>query len=78
MIAFLRLARSVVLEIVALFVDDGVYACAIVAWVVLVAALAPRLQLPSMYEGLLLTLGLMGILILAVRHAAHRSIMRDS
>lgn len=78
MTAFLRFARPAVLEIVALFVDDGVYACAIVAWVILVAALTPQIRLPSMYEAPLLTLGLMVIVVLAVRHAARRSTPRSS
>ena len=46
-----------------LFVDDGVFAGAIVVWVVVAAAALPRLGIASALQGLVLFLGLALILI---------------
>jgi hypothetical protein len=71
-----RAMRSAIHEILALFIDDGLYAFAIVTWVTFIALITPRLRLPITYETPVFTVGLLAIVVLGVRHAAHRIMTR--
>jgi hypothetical protein len=57
----LRLIRG---ELWGLFVDDGVFASAILVWVVATGALLPRFGLPGWLRALLFFAGLATILVL--------------
>lgn len=50
-------------ELLGLFVDDGSFALAIVAWLLLAGLALPRLQLGSGWAGLILFAGLAAILV---------------
>lgn len=67
--AVLRLMRD---EAWGLFVDDGLFAGAVILWIVLAAGILPRLGLPGAVVGLLLFAGLAGILVLGARRGARR------
>jgi hypothetical protein len=62
--------RAVVREILGLFVDDGSFAIAILAWLALCWLVLPRL--PSGMGGLLLVLGLALILVESVLRRARK------
>ena len=60
-------------ELWGLFVDDGVFAGAIVVWLVIGGGVLPRLGLPGWLPALLLFAGLAAILTLgALRMTRHR------
>ena len=62
--------KTVILEIYGLFVDDGRYAVAIVAWVGIAALILPRLNIPASANALILSAGLLLILLEStLRHA---------
>jgi hypothetical protein len=65
----LRLIRG---ELWGLFVDDGVFAGAILVWVVVVGAVLPRFGLPSWLQALLFFAGLAAILV----HGAIRAALK--
>ena len=63
---------TIAAEILGLFVDDGAFALAIVAWIVLTWLVLPRLGAPSGAQGLILFVGLASILIGSAIRAAGR------
>jgi hypothetical protein len=65
----LRLIRD---EVWGLFVDDGVFAGAIVVWLLVGWWLLPRLGLPRGLPAILLFAGLAAILVLSASRAARR------
>jgi hypothetical protein len=65
----LRLIRD---ELWGLFVDDGVFAGAILVWLLLAWGVLPRLALPGWLPGLLLFVGLAAILVLGALRAARQ------
>jgi predicted membrane metal-binding protein len=67
----LRTLKTVVDELVGLFVDDGSLALAILLWI-LIAAFLPRLGLPQGLSGPILFLGLLAILIENIARRANR------
>jgi hypothetical protein len=54
--------KTIILEIYGLFVDDGTYAVAIVAWLAIAALVLPRLDIPASADALILFAGLLLIL----------------
>ena len=64
--------RTIVEEIVGLFVDDGRFALAIVFWLIIAALVLPHLGLPG-WSGVILFAGLALILILSAHSAKRRS-----
>jgi hypothetical protein len=73
----LRPMQTAIHQVTALFIDDGPYAFAIVAWVVLITGGLTLLRITSRYTTLILTMGLVVILVLDVWRAAQRSIGRQ-
>jgi hypothetical protein len=65
----MMVVRGILREIAALFVDDGSFALAIVAWVV-AAALCIRLGVNPVFEAVLLFLGLAALLAENVSRSA--------
>ncbi len=59
----MRWARRIGGEVFGLFVDDGGFAGAIVAWIVLAGLVLPRLALPDAGKAILLFAGLAAILL---------------
>lgn len=57
-------------ELWGLFVDDGSLALALIAWVGLCALGLPRLPVPTLWDGPLLFIGCVVILVFAVLRAA--------
>jgi hypothetical protein len=55
--------KTIVLEIYGLFVDDGTYAVAIIAWLAIAAPVVPRLDIPASADALILFAGLLLILL---------------
>lgn len=68
----MRWIRSVTEEIFGLFVDDGHFAIAILAWVVLAVVLLPRIPVPAAAKGAILFAGLAAILLESVTRRARR------
>lgn len=65
--------KSIYREIFGLFVDDGSFAIAIVAWLVLLWLVLPHLSIPSAWHGVILFAGLIAILVeSALRRARQR------
>jgi hypothetical protein len=64
--------RSIRGELWGLFVDDGVFAGAILVWVVAAGALLPRSGLPSWLRALLFFAGLATILV----HGTVRAVLK--
>ena len=62
--------RSIGAELFGLFVDDGAFAAAIVAWLVLLWWLAPRMAIDATWKALVLVAGLVAILIESVLRRA--------
>jgi hypothetical protein len=65
----LRLIRD---ELWGLFVDDGVFAGAIVVWLVVAWRVLPRLGLPPWLPAILLFAGLAAILVLGALRTARK------
>ncbi len=55
--------RAVLAELLGLFVDDGVFAAAIIGWIVACAVISPRIGLPGGVAAALLFAGMVVILI---------------
>ena len=64
--------KATILEIYGLFVDDGRYALAIVAWVGIAALILPRLDAPVSANALILFAGLLLILVESALRRAGR------
>lgn len=64
--------HTVLAEIYGLFVDDGIFAVAIIAWVALGWLVLPRLGLPAGWQGPILFLGLAAILVESAARRARR------
>ena len=64
--------RTVLREIFGLFVDDGSFALAILAWLMAVGLVLPRLGMSSAWDGAILFAGLALILIESVARTAMR------
>lgn len=62
--------RTIVVELLAVFVDEGRFAGAIVAWLVLAALVLPRLPLPHGVPPVILFAGLAAILVEGALHRA--------
>jgi len=58
----MKLLRTIVVELIGLFVDDGLFAATILIWVVLIGLLAPAIGVPALWRGVLLFAGLAAIL----------------
>jgi len=67
----LRTLKTILDELIGLFVDDGSLALAILFWILIAAAL-PRLGLPLAWSGPILFLGLLAILIENIARRANR------
>ncbi len=64
--------RTVLREVFGLFVDDGSFALAIVAWLLLVWLVLPRLGVDARWTGVILFAGLALILVESVTRRARR------
>ncbi len=65
--------KAVLRELVAVFVDDGAFAVAIVTWLGLMGLILPRLGLTSLWNGVILFAGLAAILLeSAIRRSRRR------
>ena len=64
--------RSVLAELLGLFVDDGSYALAILAWLGLAWFALPRLPMVGQWAGAVLFAGLAGLLIESALRRARR------
>lgn len=65
--------KSIFREIFGLFVDDGSFAIAILAWLVLLWLALPHLPIPPVWHGAILFAGLIAILVeSALRRARQR------
>ena len=64
--------RTVLSELVGLFVDDGALAVAIVAWLALLWWLLPHVAVDGAGKALLLAVGLVVILVESVLRGARR------
>lgn len=62
----MKLLRIIVSELIGLFIDDGLFAAAVLIWVVLIGMLAPVIGVPAFGRGLLLFAGLAAILVESV------------
>ena len=68
----MRWIRTVWDEVFGLFVDDGSYALAILAWIALAWLLLPRLGLGGTWSGLILFAGFAAILVESATRRARR------
>lgn len=64
--------RTMLTELWGLFVDDGLYAFAIVAWLLLAWLALPLLGLGSGWNALVFAAGLLGILVESVLRRARQ------
>ncbi len=64
--------KTAVAELLGLFVDDGIFALAVLAWILGVGLLLPHLGLPPGLGGPLLAIGLAAALLASVLRAARR------
>lgn len=62
----MNILRTIVLELVGLFIDDGLFAAAIVVWAALLGLGAPALGVPASRRAVLLFVGLAVILVESV------------
>lgn len=69
----MNILRAIGSELIGLFIDDGVFAAAIVLWVVLIGVAAPALGVPTSWRGILLFAGLAVILIESVARRSRSS-----
>jgi hypothetical protein len=74
----LRIARSAGRTVLALFVDDGLFAVTIIGWVAFVAAGLARFRSLTVYGGPLLATGLVAIFLVSLSRAARRMPARRS
>ena len=68
----MRWLRSIAREVIGLFVDDGSFAIAILAWLALAAAVLPRAGLWTRGAGPVLFAGLAAILVASVLRYSRR------
>lgn len=66
----MNLIRTIASELIGLFVDDGLFAAAVVISVVLVALVVPAIGIPAPWRGILLFAGLAAVLIESVARRA--------
>ena len=70
----MNILRVIGSELIGLFVDDGMFAGAIILWVVLIGvAAAVAISVPAYWRGILLFVGLAVILIESVTRRARSS-----
>lgn len=69
----MNLLRTIVAELIGLFVDDGLFAAAIVVWVLLVGFVAPAIGVPPLWRAGLLFAGFAAILIESVARRSRSS-----
>lgn len=69
----MNVLRTFILELIGLFIDDGLFAAAIVLWAALVGFVAPVAGIPSMWRAALLFVGLAVILVESVTRRARSS-----
>ena len=69
----MNILRVIGSELIGLFVDDGMFAAAIVLWVVLIGVAANAMSVPAYWRGILLVVGLAVILIESVSRRARSS-----
>ncbi len=58
--------RTIIQELIGLFIDDGLFAAAVVVWAALVGFVAPVAGIPAMWRAALLFVGLAVILVESV------------
>jgi hypothetical protein len=64
--------KTIFAELIGLFVDDGSFAIAIVAWLALLWLLLPHLSIPATWNGPILFVGLGLILVESVLRRARK------
>lgn len=69
----MNVLRTILAELIGLFVDDGLFAAAVLIWVVLIGLAGPIVGVPASWRGILLFLGLAAILIDSVARRARSS-----
>lgn len=62
----MKLLRTILSELIGLFVDDGIFAAAVLIWLALVAFAAPAVGAPALWRGVALFAGLVAIMIESV------------
>ena len=65
--------RTIVREVVGLFVDDGIFALSILAWLVVCALLFSHMRVAGRWNGIILFLGFALILIESATRFSRRS-----
>ena len=68
----MRWLKSIAREVIGLFVDDGSFAIAILAWLALAVVMLPRAGLPTRVAGPVLFAGLAAILVASVLRYGRR------
>lgn len=68
----MRWAQAVIAEVIGLFVDDGNFALAIVAWLAAAWLLLPHLAWPGAAKGAAMFIGLAAILVESVLRRARK------
>ena len=68
----MKFLRTIVSELIGLFVDDGLFAAAVLGWVIVVA-LARSMGVPAPWRGAILLAGLAVILVESVARRARSS-----
>lgn len=69
----MNVLRTIVAELIGLFVDDGLFAAAVLIWVAVVGLVSPAIGLSPTWRGVLLFVGLAAILIESVARGARSS-----
>lgn len=69
----MNILRSIVAELISLFVDDGLFAVAIVFWVILDAVVAPAFGVSTYWRGIIFFAGLAVVLIESVARRSRSS-----
>jgi hypothetical protein len=69
----MRWLKSIAREVIGLFVDDGSFAVAILAWLALAVVVLPRAGLGARVAGPVLFAGLAAILVASVLRYSRRS-----
>lgn len=64
--------KTIVAEVFGLFVDDGSFAIAILAWLVIAGLLLPYVDIPSGAKGPILFVGLAAILVESAARRARK------
>ena len=66
----MKVVRTIASELISLFVDDGLFAIAIVLWCALIGFVAPAVGIGTTWRGILLFVGLAAILLESVLRRA--------